>query len=71
MVFEAEQGFCKLSDYIAENGPLTETQARFDIGDKHFIFLFLFNLKRIHEICGPGLPNYSWLTCDCRSLILW
>ena len=70
MVFEAEQGFCKLSDYIAENGPLTETQARFDIGDKNFIFLFLFNLKRIHAMSGRGLSNYSWLTCDCCSSIL-
>ncbi|KAL5269364.1 hypothetical protein ACHWQZ_G003004 [Mnemiopsis leidyi] len=28
MVFEAEEGFCNLSQYIADNGPLTETQAR-------------------------------------------
>ena len=39
MVFEAEQGFCTLSDHIAENGPLSESQARYDIVEKHLIFL--------------------------------
>ena len=50
MVFEAEQGFCSLSDHIAENGPLSESQARYNIVDKHLIFLF--NLYRIHTITG-------------------
>ena len=30
MVLESEQGICTLSDYIAENGAMSENQARWE-----------------------------------------